>query len=73
MRTLTADSSKAKYLCKMHLVAGVMPFDTMKKSDIFYTLTGKSAETDTSEGVRDATSSFLTSNRSFEIKSESQL
>ncbi|KAM9334912.1 stabilin-2 [Symphorus nematophorus] len=50
VRTLTADVSKAKYLCKMHLVAGVMPFDTLKKIDIFYTLTGKSAETDTSEG-----------------------
>uniref|UniRef100_A0A3Q3W761 Uncharacterized protein n=1 Tax=Mola mola TaxID=94237 RepID=A0A3Q3W761_MOLML len=52
VRTLTADSSKAKYLCKMHLVAGVMPFDTLKKSDIFYTLTGKSAEIDTSEGTK---------------------
>ncbi|XP_026218248.1 stabilin-2 isoform X2 [Anabas testudineus] len=50
VRTLTADVSKAKYLCKMHLVAGVMPFDTLKKTNIFYTLTGKSAETDTSEG-----------------------
>uniref|UniRef100_A0A3Q1H6M0 Uncharacterized protein n=1 Tax=Anabas testudineus TaxID=64144 RepID=A0A3Q1H6M0_ANATE len=42
VRTLTADVSKAKYLCKMHLVAGVMPFDTLKKTNIFYTLTGKS-------------------------------
>ncbi|XP_028254125.1 stabilin-2 isoform X2 [Parambassis ranga] len=50
VKTLTADLSKAKYLCKMHLVAGVMPFNTLKKTDIFYTLTGKSAETDTSEG-----------------------
>ncbi|KAM7367455.1 hypothetical protein PAMP_015355 [Pampus punctatissimus] len=50
VRTLTADSSKAKYLCKMHMVAGVMPFDSLKKSSVFYTLTGKSAETDTSEG-----------------------
>uniref|UniRef100_A0A671UAA8 Stabilin 2 n=1 Tax=Sparus aurata TaxID=8175 RepID=A0A671UAA8_SPAAU len=50
VRTLTADESKAKYLCKMHLVAGVMPFDTLKKTDVFYTLTGKSAETDTTEG-----------------------
>ncbi|XP_071358845.1 stabilin-2 isoform X1 [Trachinotus anak] len=50
VRTLTADQSKAKYLCKMHLVAGMMPFDTLKKSDVFYTLTGKSAEMDTSEG-----------------------
>lgn len=53
VRTLTADVAKAKYLCKMHLVAGMMPFDTLKKTDNFYTLTGKSAETDTSEGVRD--------------------
>ncbi|XP_054623431.1 stabilin-2 isoform X2 [Dunckerocampus dactyliophorus] len=50
LRTLTADPSKAKYLCKMHLVAGVMTFDMLKKSDVFYTLTGKSAESDTSEG-----------------------
>ncbi|XP_039999160.1 stabilin-2 isoform X2 [Xiphias gladius] len=50
VNTLKADLSKAKYLCKMHLVAGVMPFDTLKKTDVFYTLTGKSAETDTSEG-----------------------
>ncbi|KAM8740220.1 stabilin-2 isoform 1-T1 [Acanthopagrus schlegelii] len=50
VRILTADESKAKYLCKMHLVAGVMPFDTLKKTDVFYTLTGKSAETDTTEG-----------------------
>lgn len=52
VRTLTADPSKAKYLCKMHLVAGVMPFDTLKKTDIFYTLTGKSAEAETLDGVR---------------------
>ncbi|XP_062239185.1 stabilin-2 isoform X1 [Platichthys flesus] len=50
MRTLLADSSKAKYLCKMHLVAGVMPFDALKKTDVFFTLTGKSAEVDSSEG-----------------------
>ncbi|XP_026182637.1 stabilin-2 isoform X2 [Mastacembelus armatus] len=50
VRTLTADSSKAKYLCKMHLVAGAMTFDTLKKSDTFYILTGKSAEVDTSDG-----------------------
>ncbi|XP_026003013.1 stabilin-2 [Astatotilapia calliptera] len=50
VRTLIADRSKATYLCKMHLVAGMMQFDTLKKTDVFYTLTGKSAETDTSEG-----------------------
>uniref|UniRef100_A0A3Q4I1D9 Stabilin 2 n=1 Tax=Neolamprologus brichardi TaxID=32507 RepID=A0A3Q4I1D9_NEOBR len=50
VRTLIANRSKATYLCKMHLVAGMMQFDTLKKTDVFYTLTGKSAETDTSEG-----------------------
>ncbi|XP_075967354.1 LOW QUALITY PROTEIN: stabilin-2 [Anarhichas minor] len=50
MRTLTSDSSKAEYLCKLHLVAGVMPFDTLKKTNVFFTLTGKSAESDSSEG-----------------------
>ncbi|XP_041833045.1 stabilin-2 [Melanotaenia boesemani] len=48
LSTLSADMSKARYLCKTHLVAGVMPFDTLKKIDVFYTMTGKSAETDTS-------------------------
>ncbi|XP_029282312.1 stabilin-2 [Cottoperca gobio] len=50
MSTLTADSSKAKYLCKIHLVAGVLPLITLKKTDVFFTLTGKPAEIDTSEG-----------------------
>ncbi|XP_047431437.1 stabilin-2 isoform X2 [Mugil cephalus] len=50
VKTLTSDASKAKYLCKMHLVAGVVTFESLKKTDVFYTLTGKSAETDTSEG-----------------------
>ncbi|XP_076025570.1 LOW QUALITY PROTEIN: stabilin-2 [Genypterus blacodes] len=49
VKTLTADASKARYLCKLHMVAGVMPFDTLKKTDIYYTLSGKSGETDTSE------------------------
>ncbi|XP_061768066.1 stabilin-2 isoform X1 [Nerophis ophidion] len=49
LRALTVNSSKAKYLCKMHLVAGVMTSDTLQKNDVFYTLTGKSAESDTSD------------------------
>lgn len=52
VKTLTANSSKAKYLCQLHLLAGVMTFDTLKNSDEFYTLTGKSAEIDASGGVR---------------------
>nr|XP_019961729.1 PREDICTED: stabilin-2-like [Paralichthys olivaceus] len=50
VRILLANSSRAEYLCKMHLVAGVMPFDTLKKTNVFFTLTGKSAGVDTSEG-----------------------
>ncbi|XP_022068333.2 stabilin-2 isoform X1 [Acanthochromis polyacanthus] len=50
VRTLMADVSKAQYRCRMHLVAGVMPLDTLKTTDVFYTLTGKSAEVDTSDG-----------------------
>ena len=47
-----ADSSKAKYLCKLHLVAGEMAFDTLKTVDVYYTLTGKAGEADTTDGVR---------------------
>lgn len=59
VRTLKASSPKQKYLAKMHMVAGVMPFDTLKKNDVFYTLTGKSAGTDTSEGVSITTLQLL--------------
>lgn len=52
MQTLTADLSKAKYLCKMHLVAGSMLSSTLMKTDVFYTLSGKAGETETSDRVR---------------------
>lgn len=52
VKSLTTDPSKARYLCQLHLVAGVMSLDTLQKSEEFYTLTGKSAELDTSGGVR---------------------
>ncbi|XP_034005716.1 stabilin-2 [Trematomus bernacchii] len=50
VRSLTADRSKAQYLSKMHLVAGVLPFDSLKRTAVFYTVTGKMGEMDTSEG-----------------------
>lgn len=56
----------------MHLVAGVMPFETLKKIDVFYTLTGKSAETDTSEGVRVETQAPFIKCSEDEIKHESK-
>ncbi|XP_023808149.1 stabilin-2 isoform X2 [Oryzias latipes] len=46
VKSLTAEPSKAKYLCRIHLAAGLMPSDTLTKTAIFYTLTGKSAEID---------------------------
>uniref|UniRef100_A0A3P8UTH8 Stabilin 2 n=1 Tax=Cynoglossus semilaevis TaxID=244447 RepID=A0A3P8UTH8_CYNSE len=46
-----SQTSAAKYLCKLHLVAGVMPFEVLKKTDVFYTLTGKTAETDAKKGT----------------------
>ncbi|KAM6984714.1 stabilin-2 [Aplochiton taeniatus] len=50
LKTLMADTSKSKYLVKLHMVAGEMPFDTLKRADIYYTLTGKAGETDNTEG-----------------------
>ncbi|KAJ8006691.1 hypothetical protein DPEC_G00109850 [Dallia pectoralis] len=49
LNTLMADQLKAKYLCNLHIVAGEMPYDTLKRGDIYYTLTGKSGETVTTE------------------------
>ncbi|XP_029019242.1 stabilin-2 isoform X3 [Betta splendens] len=49
VRTLAADVNKAKYLCKLHLVAGVVPSHALRSFSVFYTLTGKSAETEVSE------------------------
>lgn len=46
MKTLMADASRAKYLCKMHIVSGEMSLDTLKKAGVYYTLTGKAGETD---------------------------
>ncbi|XP_017292654.2 stabilin-2, partial [Kryptolebias marmoratus] len=48
IKALTADPLKAKYLLNLHLVAGEMSSEALKKTDVFYTLTGKPAETDTS-------------------------
>lgn len=52
VKTLTSDPPKARYLCQLHLVAGVMTLDTLRKHEEFYTLTGKSAQVDTSWQVR---------------------
>ncbi|KAM9705237.1 stabilin-2-like [Menidia menidia] len=49
VRSLTTDASKARYLCKLHLVGGVLPSETLRRSHVFYTLTGKSAEVESEE------------------------
>ncbi|KAJ8333295.1 hypothetical protein SKAU_G00421910 [Synaphobranchus kaupii] len=44
VKTLLADQMNAQYLCKLHVVAGELSFETLKRGDIYYTLTGKSGE-----------------------------
>lgn len=52
VKQLTANSLKTKNLLNLHLVAGAISSEALKKVDVFYTLTGKSAETDTSVSNR---------------------
>ncbi|XP_066523931.1 stabilin-2 [Hoplias malabaricus] len=42
--TLLADEAKARYLVKMHMVAGEINSDSLKLGMLYYTLTGKPAE-----------------------------
>ncbi|XP_062863681.1 stabilin-2 [Trichomycterus rosablanca] len=44
VETMVADEAKARYLVKMHMIAGEVNFDTLKKGILYYTLTGKTAE-----------------------------
>uniref|UniRef100_A0A8C9WI31 Stabilin 2 n=1 Tax=Scleropages formosus TaxID=113540 RepID=A0A8C9WI31_SCLFO len=44
VKTLVADQVGARYLSKLHMVAGELTLETLKRGDVFYTLTGKSAE-----------------------------
>ncbi|KAJ8411408.1 hypothetical protein AAFF_G00174140 [Aldrovandia affinis] len=49
VKTLVADQMGALYLSKLHVVAGELSFETLKKGDMYYTLTGKSGETVTTD------------------------
>ncbi|KPP74514.1 stabilin-2-like [Scleropages formosus] len=51
VKTLVADQVGARYLSKLHMVAGELTLETLKRGDVFYTLTGKSAESIVSDGV----------------------
>uniref|UniRef100_A0AAY5EJ47 Stabilin 2 n=1 Tax=Electrophorus electricus TaxID=8005 RepID=A0AAY5EJ47_ELEEL len=53
VKTLMADEAKARYLVKLHMVAVEMNSDTLKNGILYYTLTGKTAESVTeSEQVK---------------------
>uniref|UniRef100_A0A8C9SM31 Stabilin 2 n=1 Tax=Scleropages formosus TaxID=113540 RepID=A0A8C9SM31_SCLFO len=51
VKTLVADQVGARYLSKLHMVAGELTLETLKRGDVFYTLTGKSAESIVSDGL----------------------
>ncbi|XP_076861229.1 stabilin-2-like isoform X2 [Brachyhypopomus gauderio] len=44
VKTLLADETKAGYLVRLHMVAGEINSDLLKKGILYYTLTGKTAE-----------------------------
>jgi len=50
VRTLLANETRARYLAKLHMVAGELNSDSLKKGILFYTLTGMAAESMTDVG-----------------------
>lgn len=44
VKSLLADQAKARYLVKLHMILGEVNADTLKNGILYYTLTGKSAE-----------------------------
>uniref|UniRef100_W5NCW4 Stabilin 2 n=1 Tax=Lepisosteus oculatus TaxID=7918 RepID=W5NCW4_LEPOC len=44
LKTLVSDQLNARYLSKLHMVATELSYETLKRGDIYYTLTGKSGE-----------------------------
>ncbi|XP_016412871.1 stabilin-2-like [Sinocyclocheilus rhinocerous] len=44
VKTLLANEMRARYLAKLHMVAGEVNSDSLKKGILFYTLTGMAAE-----------------------------
>ncbi|CAL8324172.1 unnamed protein product [Lota lota] len=45
-KDILADALKAKYFCKLHMAAGSMAQDSLKRANVYYTLTGKAGEID---------------------------
>ncbi|GAA6102753.1 stabilin-2 [Tachysurus ichikawai] len=50
VKILLADEVKARYLVKMHMIPGEVNSDTLKNGILYYTLTGKTAESITESG-----------------------
>ncbi|TSK13306.1 Stabilin-2 [Bagarius yarrelli] len=50
VKSLLADQAKARYLVKMHMIPGEVNYDMLKNGILYYTLTGKSAESITESG-----------------------
>ncbi|KTF90195.1 hypothetical protein cypCar_00014156 [Cyprinus carpio] len=50
VKTLLANGMRARYLAKLHMVAGEVNSDSLKKGILYYTLTGMAAESLTDEG-----------------------
>ncbi|XP_035257311.1 stabilin-2 isoform X1 [Anguilla anguilla] len=49
VKALLDDPMNAQYLCKLHVVAGELSLEALKRGDVFYTLTGKSGEAVTTD------------------------
>lgn len=50
VKSLLANEMRARYLAKLHMVAGEVNSDYLKKGILFYTLTGMAAESMTDVG-----------------------
>ncbi len=50
VKTLLANEMRARYLAKLHMVAGEVNSDSLKKGILYYTLTGMAAESLTEVG-----------------------
>ncbi len=50
VKTLLANEMRSRYLAKLHMVAGEVNSDSLKKGILYYTLTGMAAESLTEVG-----------------------
>ncbi|XP_056132482.1 stabilin-2 isoform X2 [Lampris incognitus] len=70
VKMLMADSSTAKFISKLHVVAGEVSFNTLKKGGTFYTLNGIAGETETTEDSKTKIRIYGTSTKSTIMESD---